>query len=598
MNIFSVTVRLLKRYPALIASVMSAITISSMLEGASFAMLIPIVQSMTTGSIDMAGKGRLFQWLGQHLISGGGMTQVARLFIMLLSLIAVKNIFIYLAHIRLAKLRFSISRDLQVALMDDLIDYDVAYFDSMKAGHILSVLNNETRRMGDFMSSMLNFLSLSMKIFIYIALMFLISWQASIAVFALIASVLIPLEFIMRKVKRIGVQISRAHASIDAKIFEILSGIRVIKSFVAERIEKKLFKEAADDVYRYQYKHNLYSGLIIPLSETLILLLAVGCFLMMMRVKSVDMARLFPFIATYLLVLVRMLTQLNNLNARRSEAMSNLAAFSMYDNMRDKEGKKTIESGSRVPGPLSRGIEFAGVGFAYADGKSVLKDININIRSGKTTAIVGVSGAGKSTLINMILRFYDTVSGRITIDGINIKDIDLGWWRRSIGLVSQDVFIFNTTVKDNIAYGSDSAVMDDVVRAAKLANAHDFIMALPQQYETVLGDRGVKISGGQKQRISIARAILHDPQILIMDEATSSLDSETEKSIKDAMDRLAKDRTVIAIAHRLSTVAHADNIVVLDGGKVVESGSHVSLISRESVYKRLYEAQFGMIKEA
>jgi subfamily B ATP-binding cassette protein MsbA len=402
----------------------------------------------------------------------------------------------------------------------------------------------------------------------------------------------------MRKVKRIGVQISRAHASIDAKIFEILSGIRVIKSFVAERIEKKLFKEAADDVYRYQYKHNLYSGLIIPLSETLILLLAVGCFLMMMRVKSVDMARLFPFIATYLLVLVRMLTQLNNLNARRSEAMSNLAAFSMYDNMRDKEGKKTIESGSRVPGPLSRGIEFAGVGFAYADGKSVLKDININIRSGKTTAIVGVSGAGKSTLINMILRFYDTVSGRITIDGINIKDIDLGWWRRSIGLVSQDVFIFNTTVKDNIAYGSDSAVMDDVVRAAKLANAHDFIMALPQQYETVLGDRGVKISGGQKQRISIARAILHDPQILIMDEATSSLDSETEKSIKDAMDRLAKDRTVIAIAHRLSTVAHADNIVVLDGGKVVESGSHVSLISRESVYKRLYEAQFGMIKEA
>lgn len=271
MNIFSVTVRLLKRYPALIASVMSAITISSMLEGASFAMLIPIVQSMTTGSIDMAGKGRLFQWLGQHLISGGGMTQVARLFIMLLSLISVKNIFIYLAHIRLAKLRFIISRDLQVALMDDLIDYDVAYFDSMKAGHILSVLNNETRRMGDFMSSMLNFLSLSMKIFIYIALMFLISWQASIAVFALIASVLIPLEFIMRKVKRIGVQISRAHASIDAKIFEILSGIRVIKSFVAERIEKKLFKEAADDVYRYQYKHNLYSGIIIPLSETLIL---------------------------------------------------------------------------------------------------------------------------------------------------------------------------------------------------------------------------------------------------------------------------------------------------------------------------------------
>ena len=593
MHLFRVTLKLLKRYPVIVGCVVSSIILSSLFEGASFGMLIPLVQGMTAGAASLSGKGRLMQWISSHFQLAGDTNVIVCLFIMLLALIALKNIFVYFSSIWIGRVRFGISRDLRVALMDKLIDYDLTYFDNAKVGHIINTLDSETRRMGDFMSAMLNFLALLIKICVYVALMFCISWQASIVIFALIVSVFIPLEFIMKRIKKIGTQLSGANARYNDKMFEILSGIRVIKSFVTEKIEKGKFKDSVRDVYTYHCKNNQYSSLIMPLSETVILMLVVGFFLAMIRVKSIDIARMFPFIATYLLVLVRMLGQINNLNARRSEAISNLAAFSQYDNISDPYGKKTIKSGDKDMGSFSHDIEFRGVSFSYTDGKEVLKYINFHINCGKTTAIVGASGAGKSTLINLILRFYGTSTGRIMVDGVDIKDIELNGWRKKTGLVSQDVFIFNATVKDNIAYACSASTIEDAVRAAKLANAHDFIMALPKQYDTVLGERGAKLSGGQKQRISIARAILHNPEILILDEATSSLDSETERLIKQAIDRLTINRTVIAIAHRLSTVARADTIVVLEGGRIVESGNHLSLIAHGGVYKRLYDAQFS-----
>lgn len=594
MKLILVAFKYLKKYPLLAGTTLFSIMMASFFEGASFGMLIPLIQSMTSEATNSFEKIPFISHLNFFLSSMGQLKSISFIFILLFILISTKNIFVYCSDILIAKLRFGIVRDLRINLMNNLIGYDMKYFDSAKTGYLVSNVDAETTRMGNFMLAVLQFITLLGRVCAYVVLLFMISWKASIIIFALIASVLVPIELILNKAKKISSHISRALVDYNFKLIEILNGIRLIKGYSTEDQEKRGFKITADKFYQLMYKNRQYTALIIPLSEAFIFGLIVLCFLVFINMAKIDIAKTFPFIAAYLLTLVRTLTQLNNLNNQRAAAMSDLAAFASYEEVYDKKEKKTIESGSRKIGEFSDSIELKDVGFFYIDGKQVLNRINIKIPKGQITAIVGVSGVGKSTIVNLIMRFYDVSSGEILIDGINLKEFELKEWRKKIGLVSQDVFIFNTSVKDNISYGHSHVSGGEVIKAAKVANAHDFIMNLPAQYDTILGERGVKLSGGQKQRISIARAIIHSPEILILDEATSSLDTETERLIKEAIDRLTQERTVIAIAHRLSTIVHADNIVVLDKGEIVENGNHAELIKRNGIYKRLYESQFNV----
>lgn len=589
MKLLSIAARYLKKYPALSWGILFSVIITSFFEGASFGMLIPLMQSMMTSSPAFLKKIAILGHLGFSSLSQP--ETISLIFGLMFLVVVIKNAFLYLTNILIAKLRFGIIRDLRTGLMDNLLGYDLGFFDKVRAGHIFGNINTETERMGNFMLAVLQFLSLLGRVVIFIAILFLMSLKISVIIFLLIASVLMPIELIMRKLKRISARTSDAIADYNYKLTELINGIRLIKASGTEEMEARSFRSKINNICHFHYLSNKYIYAIIPLSEVFIFGLIVMFFIIFINAAKIDFADSFPFIATYLLVLVKMLTQLNALNSLRSQAMSNLAAFTNYEKMYDKKDKMAIMGGDKEVINFSGSIKFKGVRFSYINGRNILDNIDIEIPQGKITAFIGASGAGKSTLVNLILRFYDIESGEISVDEIHLKELELKKWRKKIGFVSQDVFLFNASVKENISYGYEGLADENIIKAAMAANAHNFIMELPDKYDTVLGERGLKLSGGQRQRISIARAIIHNPEILILDEATSSLDTETEKLINEAIGRLTKDRTVIAIAHRFSTILHADNIIVLNEGRVIEMGNHADLLAKKGLYKKLYDAQ-------
>ncbi len=593
MKLIFIAYKYLKRYPALSVATLCSIIIASLFEGASFGMLIPLIQSMTQEGANLLENIPLINKLVVFFPSMDQAQTVSFVLILLFSLLVVKNIFVYLSSVLIAKLRFGIIKNLRIKLMDNLLGYDTKYFDSAKTGYMIANMTTETERIGNFIMSILQFIALSGRIVAYLVVLFLISWKVSMGIFLLIAIVLIPIELIMGKLKRIGKLISESVAEYNCKLTEILGGMRLIRTRGTEAIERERFNKTVRDIAGFKYNSNKYISLIIPLSEICIFGLMVLCFTILMGVMEINFATTFPFIIAYLFILGRTLMQLGNINNARSSAMSYLAAFDNYESINDPKDKKTIKSGNKSIKRFLDSIDFNTVNFSYVKKKIVLRNINIRIPRGKITALVGGSGAGKSTIVNLILRFYDVDSGEILVDGINLKDLSLAAWRRKIGFVSQDIFIFNTSVKNNISYGYVDARDEDIIKAAKAAHAHEFIVNLPDDYDAQLGERGIKLSGGQKQRISIARSIMHNPEILILDEATSSLDTKTERLITEAIDNLTKDRTVIAIAHRLSTILHADNIIVLDKGRIVESGKHEDLLLNKGLYKNLFDMQFS-----
>jgi ATP-binding cassette, subfamily B, bacterial MsbA len=300
---------------------------------------------------------------------------------------------------------------------------------------------------------------------------------------------------------------------------------------------------------------------------------------------------------TFMIMVMRLLPPLKQMSQMPTVAQQSLAAAERLFAVLDQPTETHLDRGTRVAEGLREGIEFDRVTFAY-DQEPVLQDISFKARRGDVVALVGASGAGKSTLVDLIPRFYQPTSGRITLDGVDTNDIKLDTLRALTGVVSQDTVLFNDTVFRNIAYGAaGTRTREDVIKAARDANAHDFIMELPEGYDTVLGERGTRLSGGQRQRLAIARALLTDPPILILDEATSALDTESERLVQEAIERLLENRTVFVIAHRLSTVAHANLILVLDRGRVVERGTHDELLKRRGVYHRLHSLQFGPTAE-
>jgi ATP-binding cassette subfamily B protein/subfamily B ATP-binding cassette protein MsbA len=421
----------------------------------------------------------------------------------------------------------------------------------------------------------------------------MISWELTLFTILVTPGLGWAMGAVGKKLKRKSLYAQEKWSETMTQMEETLGGLRIIKAFIAERKMIDRFTRCSNEYRRATNKVAIRQALAHPMSEFLgtviiVVVLWFGGYLILNENSAVIDAPTFIF---YLVILYSVLNPLKEFSKAGYNIPKGMASMERIDKILQAENKiREIEQPKRLPGFNGR-IEFKDVTFSYNESRVVLRNINLTVEKGKTIALVGQSGSGKSTLVDLVPRYHDVQKGELLMDGVNIKDVRIHDLRSLIGNVNQEAILFNDSFFNNIAFGVERATMEEVAEAAKIANAHEFIMESESGYDTNIGDRGCKLSGGQRQRISIARAILKNPPILILDEATSALDTESERLVQEALERLMKTRTTIAIAHRLSTVKNADEICVLYEGEIVERGKHEELLNKDGYYKRLNDMQ-------
>jgi subfamily B ATP-binding cassette protein MsbA len=473
------------------------------------------------------------------------------------------------------------------------------FFTRTKTGQLLArVLNDTQQTKAVITEAVTRSIQSAAVVLTSVVVLFRISWRLTLLALVVAPLLIGLLQPILRALRRGHRKLSNQFGDMTAVVQEAVSGIRLVKSFGGEAYEEERFREASNRYARGMRRVTRLSQLALPITETVgtavaVIILWFGA-REVLEGGALDGQTLIGFLA----LVLRTLQPLKQLSQVPTVAAQSMAAAERVFDVLDAESEYDRDRGTREVATLNSNIEFDRVTFAYEQAP-VLDSVSFVAKRGDVVAIVGASGAGKTTLVDLIPRFYEPTRGRVVIDGVDTREITLRSLRNLIGIVSQDTVIFNDTVRNNLAYGAAGKFTDDqVMAAARAANAHDFIAQLPAGYETILGERGTRLSGGQRQRIAIARALLVDPPILILDEATSALDSESERLVQEAIDRLLRGRTVFVIAHRLSTVAHASQILVLDQGRLVEHGTHEDLLARRGAYHRLHALQFPRGGEA
>lgn len=485
-----------------------------------------------------------------------------------------------------------IENDLRCRLFSHIESMSFSFFDNAKTGQLLSRIISDISEIGDLVFQMPNLIMVCLITMCGSAFfLFYINWQLAIFVLFLILLKTAGTMILNRRMKE-TFRIARENMGlVSSQAMESLNAIRLVQSFCNEAVELKKFVAASDKLRRAQqrmfmFEAYLTSSVIFFSNLTNLVIIAAGSFFIMLGVMS--LGDLVAFLM-YLMVFIRPIMQLTMLTERYQRG---LAGYRRYEELMAIEPDVADKPDAVEAGVIEGRVAFEDVSFSYNGKDLVLRRFSLDIPRGKTVAIVGPTGAGKSSVASLLLRFYDIQSGRITLDGRDIRQYTLSSLRRSIGIVQQDVFLFSDSIRENIAYGRPDATEQEIIEAAKLADAHEFIMKLPDGYDSAIGERGVKLSGGQKQRLAIARVFLKNPPVLILDEATSALDNETERKIQQALQDLSHNRTTLVIAHRLATIRHADSIVVLTKEGICEQGTHGELMERKGLYYELYMSQF------
>ena len=590
--------QLLRPYTSLFIVNLAATVVASVLDGATFVLLIPFLRTLFGQQALPATGGsvveRMLATAVGPLLQGGAPDAALRnVVLVLLATLVVKNALAYSAALTSVAIQENVVRDLRVRLFGHLQALPLVFFQRTRGGQLLARVINDTDQIKSAITAALASLLQNISlIVVYLAILIGLSWRLTLVALVCAPLLVLIVRPMVGKVRRRSREQADQRGELTSLVSELVGSIKLVRAYVAERFEAERFRALADRYRKGVLRAQRYAILTSPVSEVfaggvIVLIFAVGT-----RLALGPAAVLRPeVLIAFLAVALRLMSPVKSVANYPTAMAGALAAADRVFEVLDLEAEEGDRPGE-VPARFERCIEYRGVTFSYNGEAPVLHGVDLEVRRGQVAAVVGPSGAGKTTLVDLLPRFYEPTGGTIMVDGVPITRFTRSSLRSLMGIVSQETILLNDTVFANIAYGRSDFTLDQVQAAARAANADAFVSQLPEGYHTLLGERGTRLSGGERQRIAIARALLRDPPILILDEATSALDMESERLVQEAIDRLMAHRTTFVIAHRLATVQHADVIVVLADGRVVEQGTHATLYAAGGLYRRLHDMQF------